>query len=406
MKFRPIALILSLLLLVSCLTGCGSKAEAPAAPAETPAEAPAETDTAEETASPDGGEASAEPEEPFVLDMEKYRAAYAKHAPDDVVMTVNGRDVVWADFFSWVFAVASQIEAMGGFEDWNDDFVYAIGMLENPTYNEYIKYYAYTNSFQMEVVNSQAELASVSLSEESAVLLEETLAQYAEYFGSEEAFVENLSENFIRSEYFTYQNQTVALYNALYEHQFGANGELLPDADAIAFIEDSGYIYAKHILISTVDDSSQPLDDAAVAEKKAEAEAIYAELKACAPSQLSARFDELMHEKTEDPGLIMNPDGYYFHTGEMVPEFEKAALALKENELSEIVETDYGYHILYRPAMSADHIMGYDSSRQPYSMRMLASVNIFNGLVDEWYQSAVVEFSDIYQSFDMNELFA
>ncbi len=57
-------------------------------------------------------------------------------------------------------------------------------------------------------------------------------------------------------------------------------------------------------------------------------------------------FAQLMKEFNEDPG---EPDsGYSFGHGEMVAEFEDASFNLEYDEISDIVESSYGYHIIKR----------------------------------------------------------
>ncbi len=58
-------------------------------------------------------------------------------------------------------------------------------------------------------------------------------------------------------------------------------------------------------------------------------------------------FTELAKEYSEDPGVTEN-EGLYedFPRGMMVPEFENAAFSVPVGEISGIVETQYGYHIL------------------------------------------------------------
>ncbi len=113
----------------------------------------------------------------------------------------------------------------------------------------------------------------------------------------------------------------------------------------------NNYAYqAKHILLKTIDDSQQPLSDEEIAKKKKQAEDFLAQLQAA--EDLEAKFDELMNEYSEDgrneDGALAAPDGYTAVLGDMVPEFEAGALALKPGEISGLVETSYGYHIILR----------------------------------------------------------
>ena len=49
-----------------------------------------------------------------------------------------------------------------------------------------------------------------------------------------------------------------------------------------------------------------------------------------------------------DPGMQANPDGYYFFRGEMEEHFEEASFALAEGEMSGVVESSFGFHIILR----------------------------------------------------------
>ena len=67
---------------------------------------------------------------------------------------------------------------------------------------------------------------------------------------------------------------------------------------------------------------------------------ILAELKA------GKDFTEAAKEYSEDISATMGGDVGFVVKGQMVPEFEKAVYRLKEGEISDVVETEYGYHII------------------------------------------------------------
>ena len=103
------------------------------------------------------------------------------------------------------------------------------------------------------------------------------------------------------------------------------------------------YVHVKHILVSTVDEETgEPLGNADKTKAKKEAQ------EALKKAKNGEDFDKLIEKYNDDPGMVANPDGYTFTKNQMVKEFEEASFALKENEISDIVETSYGYHIIQK----------------------------------------------------------
>jgi peptidyl-prolyl cis-trans isomerase D len=92
-------------------------------------------------------------------------------------------------------------------------------------------------------------------------------------------------------------------------------------------------VRASHILLKT-----EGKDDAAV---KAKAEEILKQAKS------GADFAELAKKNSEDEGSAKNGgDLDYFGHGKMVPEFDQAVFAMQPGQISELVKTQYGYHII------------------------------------------------------------
>jgi peptidyl-prolyl cis-trans isomerase D len=92
-------------------------------------------------------------------------------------------------------------------------------------------------------------------------------------------------------------------------------------------------VRASHILLKT-----EGKDDAAV---KKEAEDLLAKIKG------GADFAELAKQKSEDEASAKKGgDLDYFSKGQMVPEFDKVAFSLEPGQVSDVVKTQYGYHII------------------------------------------------------------
>ena len=99
---------------------------------------------------------------------------------------------------------------------------------------------------------------------------------------------------------------------------------------------EPGKVRARHILILFEKGGSEITRK----KKNKEIKRILAELEE------GKDFAEAAKEYSEDVSASMGGDVGFVVKGQMVPEFEKAVFRLKEGEISNVVETEYGYHII------------------------------------------------------------
>jgi peptidyl-prolyl cis-trans isomerase C len=111
--------------------------------------------------------------------------------------------------------------------------------------------------------------------------------------------------------------------------------------DNPARFEEPEMVRASHILLMTTDPktNTELTEDQKTAKHK-EMEGLLKRARA------GEDFAELAKKYSEDPGSKDKGGEYKFPRGQMVPEFEAAAFSLGTNQVSDIVTTRYGYHII------------------------------------------------------------
>ena len=104
-------------------------------------------------------------------------------------------------------------------------------------------------------------------------------------------------------------------------------------------IGPDGLVQVAHILIRV--DQKAPADDLSAAKQRIDS--VYNALKQ------GADFAELAGKVSQDPGSARQGGLLPFvQRGQLVKEFEEVAFALKDGELSEVVQSPYGYHIILK----------------------------------------------------------
>ena len=112
---------------------------------------------------------------------------------------------------------------------------------------------------------------------------------------------------------------------------------------------------AAHILISAASQAPEADKQAA----KAKAEQLLQQVK-----QSPAKFADLAKQHSQDPGSAKNGgDLGMFERGTMVKPFEEAAFQLKPGEISGLVQSDFGFHIIKLTAVKPAKILPFEEAK-------------------------------------------
>src|SRR3569623_681509 len=112
---------------------------------------------------------------------------------------------------------------------------------------------------------------------------------------------------------------------------------------------------ASHILIA-VGKNASAADKTAAKEK---AERLLAQLR-----KNPADFAKLAKENSQDPGsAARGGDLGFFGKGMMVKQFEDAAFKLKQGEISDVVASDFGYHIIQLTGIKPASVKSFDEAK-------------------------------------------
>jgi peptidyl-prolyl cis-trans isomerase D len=113
---------------------------------------------------------------------------------------------------------------------------------------------------------------------------------------------------------------------------------------------------ASHILIAVGKDAK----DEQVQAARTKIEGLLKQVK-----QAPGDFAKLSKEHSQDPGSAANGgDLGFFGRGMMVKPFEDAAFALKENETSDVVRSDFGFHIIKVTGVKVEKLRSLDEVKE------------------------------------------
>ena len=158
--------------------------------------------------------------------------------PDGEMLVVSGQTVTCEEYLRWVDYACQYISSRIPDVDWNEQ-VSEDGM----TYGEYVKVEAVETVKQYAVIRAWAQQENVTLSDADKAQLAAQRQQYVDYYGSEEAYLQQLALVGISDEANNATLEVQYLYRDLYQSFCTPGSSLYPDDKTLSdYADQQGYV--------------------------------------------------------------------------------------------------------------------------------------------------------------------
>ena len=254
---------------------------------------------------------------------------------DENIATVNGSGIIVGNYEKVLGLNKQSMEAYYGNTIWDQEIE------EGVKYKDKFKEMILDQMIYTEVIYEAAKKENLLPTEEE---VNKSIEEFNTSIKDNDAYKKQLKELGIDDNFLKYQfERNLASDN--YKEKFNKDNSVTNDEMKKYYDENKDDFYidqveASHILIKTIDDEDKKLSDEKKAEAKKKAEEVLAKAKA------GEDFSELAKEYSQDTVSAKNGGDLGFFKGEMVKPFEEAAFSMKVGEISDLVESDFGYHII------------------------------------------------------------
>ncbi|MBQ0037997.1 MAG: peptidyl-prolyl cis-trans isomerase [Clostridiales bacterium] len=297
-----------------------------------------------------------------------YYAATDIH-PDARLLQINGRDISAEEYLYWLAYDCEYLTSTTKELDWNSEIANGI------TYAQYAKTDALETVKLYTVVRQWAEDAGITLSDEDQAQLEAQRQQYVAYYGSEDAYDQQIQLLGIGKNALDSINAVYFLYAHVLQ-QFCTKGSALYPGDDVlqGFADENGYLTVKLLYIPTDGLENQAAIDA----QKSTAIKYAEELQKA--KDVDAVYDKLakkLNLEYPENGLTMTADD-----ASLDAKLMKALAAMKEGEVSDVISCDNGYYVAIRMPLDQEAVAADYFEIQLQAARDSATVGFNEKLYD------------------------
>jgi peptidyl-prolyl cis-trans isomerase C len=236
------------------------------------------------------------------------------------------------------------------------------------------------------ILSQEAKRRNLAPSDEE---VQGRIAQVRQQFPNEQAFTAALKQRGMDVRQFMIDMRSDLTVGKLVEAE-GKTAVLVGEPDAKAFYEknpdqfkEPEMVRASHILARFPEGA----DPAAKKTARAKIDGVLGQVRR------GGDFAALARQHSEDGSAQAGGDLNFFGPGQMVPAFEKTAFALQVGQVSDVVETQFGYHIIKVTDRKAGRTVPFDEVKERIAgyLRQQRQQEKANALIEQLRAKAKVE---------------
>ncbi len=314
-----------------------------------------------------------------------FNAIYNK----EYVMAINGEKVSTGEYKFILEGIKDKIKVTYGLKDFNT-------IIDGKKASELAKERASESIINFTIEYQKARETGISLSQEELTSINNNIQSIFSQSTEDVVMIKNAGLNAETFEQLYIKFNTANKYKQKMLTDISKNITISEDEaknyytkNIEQYTYDKEMVRAKHILFKTVDDDRNPLPKEQQDSQLKKAQEVLRKVRK------GGDFASLAKEYSEDEGSKDNGGEYVFARGDMVEEFENPAFSLKRGEVSDIVKTEFGYHII---KLEAKYEKGQTMNFEEYKDSMKIDAQ-YNKLLEEWKKnSKIVRNDNLYNS--------
>jgi len=261
-----------------------------------------------------------------------------------VVLTINDMQYTKSDFMLYFYSVKYDYFGKEVDNISNDSMKIIVNDETKTTLGEYLKEKTLNEIKTATAIKEYASTNNIELTDEDLKELKKEKQDYIKSIGGLRKFRKLLRKNSSTEKSYDNMAETDKLYSKILKKLYseGKRKDLTEEElQAAEKNYSSKYFKIEQIILTTIDTQTRKsLSDTVINQKKTLASAIYnLAINGNDFEQLVSKYSEAAVEK--------EPPYYeYYKEGELLAEIEQAIVKLGNNEVSNVIQTNYAFHII------------------------------------------------------------